>query len=229
MFRPTRSTLVDRMNESRRILSLIKSMENPSPLGREGQEVWTLRGLYFVNLYSIVEFTVRSVVHVSLVFISDRSVCFNCLKNNFYSIALDSEFKRCKDVNEKKGLEKRIELLEKTQSTDIRAIDPNLIHMYLQNIDYDRIKLIFKCFCIDENFSSVSRQMLYLNEIKTKRNDVSHGNESAAVYGKMTRSDELEKRFEAVAVVTDFIVSKFETSLYELSFLKEERRSLYLA
>jgi len=100
--------------------------------------------------------------------------------------------------------------------------------MYFQNVDADTLKLIFKCFCIDDDFSSVSRYLLFVSEIKEKRNLISHGRESAYFVGQSTRANDLEIRFEAVQNISNYIVDKFEICLQELNFITPEFREHYV-
>jgi len=228
MLEALRASLIERIGESRQVLLLIKRLEPQSPLIRDSQEVVILRGIFYVSLYSILEFTIQGVVQEALRLISNKSVPFKCFSGNFYSVALDSEFKSSRDSNEKKLIVKRLELLEKQNSSESRSIDPSVLSMYFQNVDADTLKLIFKCFCIDDDFSSVSRYLLFVSEIKEKRNLISHGRESAYFVGQSTRANDLEIRFEAVQNISNYIVDKFEICLQELNFITPEFREHYV-
>ena len=228
MLEALRASLIERIGESRQVILLIKLLEPQSPLIRDSQEVVILRGIFYVSLYSILEFTIQGVVQEALRLISNKSVPFKCFSGNFYSVALDSEFKSSRDSNEKKLIVKRLELLEKQNSSESRSIDPSVLSMYFQNVDADTLKLIFKCFCIDDDFSSVSRYLLFVSEIKEKRNLISHGRESAYFVGQSTRANDLEIRFEAVQNISNYIVDKFEICLQELNFITPEFREHYV-
>lgn len=228
MLEALRASLIERIGESRQVILLIKRLEPQSPLIRDSQEVVILRGIFYVSLYSILEFTIQGVVQEALRLISNKSVPFKCFSGNFYSVALDSEFKSSRDSNEKKLIVKRLELLEKQNSSESRSIDPSVLSMYFQNVDADTLKLIFKCFCIDDDFSSVSRYLLFVSEIKEKRNLISHGRESAYFVGQSTRANDLEIRFEAVQNISNYIVDKFEICLQELNFITPEFREHYV-
>jgi len=227
MFTTLRGQLIERVQESRQILSLIRRLESNLPLARDEREVVILRGMFYVCLYSVLEFTMQHVVQDAFQFISDKHVPLKCLSNSFYSVALDGEFKSNRDVAEKKIIKKRLELLDKQSSNEVRLINSDLFSMYLQNIDLDTIQLVFKCFCIAEEFSSVSGELLYVSEIKNKRNMIVHGRESAYFVGQSTRSIDLEIRFNAIQTITNFIIDRFEISLQNRDYIAPVFKSSY--
>jgi len=219
--------VVERVDESRKILSLIKKLESTSPLEPDEREVVILRGMFYVCLYSVLEFTLQNVVQYACQLISDKYIPLSCLSNSFHSVALDSEFKSNRDVNEKKVIAKRLELLEKKTSSEVRSIDSALLSMYLQSVDSKVIRLVFRCFCIAPDFSAVNRELLYVTEVKDKRNSVSHGRESAYLVGKSTRFADLQIRFDAIQTIINFIIDKFEISLKNKDYIAPEFQDRY--
>ena len=88
MFTTLRGQLIERVQESRQILSLIRRLESNLPLARDEREVVILRGMFYVCLYSVLEFTMQHVVQDAFQFISDKHVPLNAFRIVFIVLRL---------------------------------------------------------------------------------------------------------------------------------------------
>lgn len=220
MFSSARSASNLRIGEVRSTLDVIKTLEVPSgSTATDSDQVHILRGLYFVHLYSALEFAVNQCVQTTFREISAKKVPFAQLEKNFYILALDPRFASIRDCANDAKWSKRSELITQQFSTEQCVVSDTLLSNYLQNVWHDSLVTVFDCFSIKHPPTPDPRHKYYLDELVEKRNQVAHGRTSPLDVAKGMRSPELELRLNEVSKVIDHIFDCFEKYVSALQFI----------
>jgi len=207
-----------RLTEARNCLSYIRSIEIPPP-EREPDVVYTLRGLYYVQLYAAWEYSIENAVQATLRAINSHGIEKRHYVHSTLSWVLHPEFSSLSMVGPEKRWRKRKELLDSMNSNDSAQIGDSIFSSEMQNVWPETIRDVIMYLGIstpaipEENFGG------YIHEVVDKRNAVAHGRLSPKQVG-ITRSSELEKRLEAIEHTVAHIFFILEEHVNNRSFLK---------
>jgi len=229
MFASQRSSFYQRLSEVREILSLIHRGEStditkvPDP-----PEVVSLRGLFTVHLYSVLEHSIQAGISRGTQLISAESIPMNEYCPGLYMVALDPEFDAFTNAGRGKQFDKRYAFLVKQSCIDIRTLNDTALSSILQNIDMSVLHSVYNAFCLPSQPVPDPRYGLYIDEIKANRNAVAHGRISAFNVGTRWRHDDLKKRFEAIEKTIDHYYDSFHDSIVKRLFVRSDCRKKYL-
>lgn len=223
-----RAEVSTRVSDLRLNLDLIKDLESPDPLTPDANSVLILRGLYFVHLYSLIEYTINHAVVESLRYIKTLGPPYQVLVEEFLSLALDADFSSLAAGSGKKW-DKRLALIHKQRSLDSCAVNEAVLGQDLQNIWCETMRLVFKCFAIGGPVFPDPSYEPFFDEIVNKRNAVAHGRETAARMGRGTRSPDLLVRFNAVSSTCNYVLDRFDVYLRNLEFVRISERPAFRA
>jgi hypothetical protein len=124
-----------RLAEVRRFHALIATIESPEPRGPDTDDAHILRGLFYVHLYGVLEFSVNQIVQETLTLISFMNVKTSHLEPAFYSIALDPRFAAIRDAPGDAKWRKRIELLQQQTSEQACSINDLILAVSSKYLD----------------------------------------------------------------------------------------------
>ena len=227
MIEATQRDIFERLNHLRLVLSFIKQNESTSPLIEDSLEVINLRGLFYVMMYSLVEYSFSRCLYDLINFFKNKKIKKIYIKSLFYSIVSDSDFKRFKySSNNKNEIKKRIEFLENLFSDGEINIDSHFFSIHSQNVTPEYIELVGKCLCIKE-LKLNHRDATYLVEITEKRNRVAHGRDSSFAVGRSTRSPELRLRLEAVERIINHLMNTIDLESITFSCIDDGFKTIY--
>jgi hypothetical protein len=182
-----------------------------------------LRGLFFVHLYAVFEYSVTDAVQGLLQQISQRKVPYAQLEQLFYTVALDGRFAAIAGVGPDKKWKARKDLLRLQRSSEVCEINDTALNRDLQNIWYETLENLFECFCIAPPILPDPRFKGYIDEVVSKRNAVAHGRESPLVVGRM-RSTDLRTRLDAMAGTAMHVILQFGNHLAAQAFVAAPHR-----
>lgn len=229
MFSAQRSSFYQRLSEVRDILSLIHRGESsditktPDPT-----EVISLRGLFYVHMYSVLEHSVQAGISRGAQLISAANIPMNEYSPGLYMVALDPEFDGFTNGSRGKQFDKRYAFLSTQASIDLRAINDNALSSIIQNIDLAVLRSVHNAFCLPNQPVPDPRYGMYINEIKENRNAVAHGRISAFDVGMRWRHDDLKVRFEAIEKTIDHYYDSFHEAIAKRLFVRADCRKKYL-
>lgn len=215
-----------RSSELREHLVLVRALESADPTVPDTNEVLILRGLYYVHLYSLIEYTINQAVVEALRFIKETSTPYNQLVEDFLPVALDPDFSSFSAVGRKgKNWDRRFSFIRKERSGDACSPNEAVLGYDLQNIWCETLEFVFKCFSISDPVVPDPRFRPFIDEIVNKRNAVAHGRETAARVGRGTRSPDLELRFQAVVDTCNYLLDRFDLYIANLEFVQVHARA----
>ncbi|MBD2872396.1 MAE_28990/MAE_18760 family HEPN-like nuclease [Paenibacillus arenilitoris] len=222
MFQHVQRESAARLVQVREYLNHIKSYGTEHTLTIEPSYVLAQRGLFFVYLYGVVEYTVKNTVSTCINEINNQSYKYIDLKPLLFSLILDGDFNALFQIGSDKKWEKRWKILSSISSEEIVNISNNLMPTDGKNIRYAQLQSIWKSFCIEKPILPRVDSGGILNEIVEKRNKIAHGEETPEEVGRRFSFDDLERRFEVISELCSYIIAVFEDYLVEKKYIREQ-------
>jgi hypothetical protein len=217
-----------RFQETRVFLQHIRASQPTTPLQpMSSQALFLLRGLFFVQLYSAFEFAVNRIVAGAAEWINVKLVQLPHLHHRIYPLALDPELTSIRDSGRSRKWESRLRLFDRQMAIDAAVLHDSVFLQDLDNVDTECLTKIFAAFDVHPPVLYDPRARQYIDEVKAKRNAISHGRESAVVYGQAMTADDLERRFEALSNQAVFMANVFENYLTAKMFVRPAFHTLY--
>jgi hypothetical protein len=215
-----------RFQETRALLQHIRALESANPL-QPSQELAILRGIFFVHLYGSFEFAVNRIVRGAAELINATVVQLQHLHHRVYPLALDPELTSIRNIGRNRKWESRLNLFEREVVADAAVLHDSVFLEDLDNISTECLTRVFVAFDVPPPILYDPRARQYIEEVKDKRNAVSHGRESPMSYGQAVTANDLERRYEALSIQAGFMVSVFETYLIGKMFVRPAFQHLY--
>jgi hypothetical protein len=221
-----RKEAVSRLFEARLTLDLIIQLEAVPP-AQDDPTVLALRGLYFVHLYSCLEFAVNHATQRVLTLISAYEVEYRHFSPRFHVVSMASGFVAIRDSGRAKKWDKRIEFVDRIFSGDKCVINAAVFSEELQNIWVRTISELFDSLGIDKAPLPDMAYAGHIDEIVEKRNAVAHGRKSAGEAAAGSRSPVLRRKWEIVSETVEHIFDTLTDYLDNFRFVAEPVRLAY--
>jgi hypothetical protein len=221
-----------RLAEVKKSFALISRLEDEAskeqdPFKSESGAI--LRGLFFVQLYGLIEYSLSLSVQVLLQEMTKLGVPYFHFEHPLFAVVLDRQFRSVEDSGWQRRLLVRRELLQKQVSSDSCMLDDGVFESQLQNVWFETLKQIFDFLLIPYDPVPEVRISGYIDEIVNKRNEIAHGRSSAITVGRLTTVADLEIRMTAIARLIDHIIISFDEYLEGRAFIAQINRPVYLA
>ena len=153
--------------------------------GFKGDNAATAKGLAFVQVYAVYEFTVCSVVRTTIESIKTHNHRLQDLVPSLMALALDSELNSLRDGGDRRIWENRLNLFEKAfskKSFDVSsATGPPHDGSHFR---YTQLQMIFRVFGIKRLPVRRRAHIGRINEVVNHRNLIAHGTETANDIGR---------------------------------------------
>ncbi len=141
------------------------------------------KGLVFVELYAVYEYTVKGVTRVAIAEIAGHAHRFAELKPSLLALFLDAELRALRDCGAKNIWEKRLKLFEQsTSSRRVAAVDT--LPVDGSHFRHTQAQLILRALGIRRSLTRRRRHLYKIDEIVNNRNAIAHGEETAAQIGR---------------------------------------------
>jgi len=155
-----------------------------SPKGPAKRELaQTAKGLSFVQVYAIYEYTVREVTRNAVREIAAHAHAYSDLQFYLLAIFLDPQMRSLRDCPDSDTWKKRFDLLEQAVSdkpvTSVEAIPHDGSHFR-----HTQVELILQMLGIRRTLTRRKRHRYEIDEVVVNRNTISHGTETAANVGR---------------------------------------------
>ena len=169
----------------------------------------TSKGLIFIQLYGVIEYTIYSTVAKTIDLINNDLVYLEDLKPFVWGLVLNSQLDSLNNANKKKW-DKRIELFQKCIDNDVATIDTDIVPTNGENYNLPQLTSIWKTFSITEPIFNDITFRGRLQEIVRNRINISHGNITAAEVGSRVTPSDLYVRISEVSNFCSYFISVFE-------------------
>jgi hypothetical protein len=216
-----RSAYTSQLVDVRLLLKMIQNLEVTSTPLSSSREATISKGLFFVHLYGVYEYTVTSAVQRTIQHINAMSCTVNQCKPILLSIVLDSECTSLSSAGQNSFWPRRWKLFEKLSKNDPIQINDNIFPTNGKNIRYDQLNSIWTTFCVKDPPIPATQMFLKgrVNELVENRNAIAHGRMSPADVGGRYSFNELEKRYKDIDELCVYIIDTLESYLINKDFL----------
>lgn len=218
MYSGIKTNSAQRITEVRENLDFFAPLIPSAPIATP-RHLNTLKGLIFVQLYGVIEFTINSTIANTIDIINGDLVPLLDLKPFVWGMALNPHLDSLSHANRKKW-NKRIELFQKFVDNNEAYIGTDIIPTNGENYNLPQLKSIWETFCITEPIFNDITFRGRLQEIVTNRINIAHGNYSAAEVGSRVTSIDLYHRIRDVSGFCSYFISVFEDYSSNKKFLK---------
>jgi len=189
----------------------------PPPPTTTPRYINTCKGLVFVQLYGLIEFTVLKTIEKAIFYINVESLKVSEIRPILLSLALNAHLDSLQQVNKKKW-DKRYELFKYIEDNKNIIIDTILLPTNGENIQHPQLQSIWNIFCISDPIYNDIRFQSRLKEIATNRINIAHGNVSASDIGASITITDLKNRLSEVSSFCSYFINTFETYIKGQNF-----------
>jgi len=177
----------------------------------KGEPSQTSRGLAFVQIYAIHEYTVLKVVQYAVDAIAAHSHSYSDLRPSLLALFLDPQLAALKDCGAKSLWDRRLDLLDKATSDEIVSLPQAPIPADGSHFRHAHIYLILRVFGVARTLTLRRRHLYLIDEVVNNRNAISHGAETAATVGRRYSRGDIFRSIrimQSVCLRLIFIVSE---------------------
>ena len=169
----------------------------------------TLKGLFFVHAYAIIEYAIYSLVGRTIRSINSQLISLSDIKCVILSLALSSKIASIKDVGRNKLWYRKVDLFKELDNNPLANIDETLMPTDGRNITTSHLHSIWNVFSI--GLPIVPRPELNgrLNEITENRRSISHGRNKPEEVGRRYTDSEIIKINRDVNELSYYFVDTF--------------------
>ncbi|CAI1547208.1 MAE_28990/MAE_18760 family HEPN-like nuclease [Serratia marcescens] len=168
------------------------------------------KGVFFVQLYAALEYTVTNSFSTFLELISRRPLAPRNYEPALLSVLLNSNFKSLLDSGKKNSWKKKFELLNKVFSDEVCNVDSSVFPSSAMNIAHQEIKDIWFFLGLSCPTLPDGVHPPLLMEIKDHRNAIAHGRECANTIGGRYSIEQLKKKYTDVELLCHHVVNSID-------------------
>lgn len=208
MYSSIKVNSAQRITEVRENLDFFAPLIPPAPTSTP-RHLNTSKGLIFVQLYGIIEFTINTTIAKTIDLINIDLVNVQDLKPFVLGMALNQNLDSLNQANRKKW-DKRIELFQKYVDNAAVNIATDIMPTNGDNYNLPQLTSIWQNFNITEPIFNDITFRGRLQEIVSNRINIAHGNNSAAEVGSRVTPADLYDRINDVSNFCSYFISVFE-------------------
>lgn len=149
-----------------------------------GEPRQTAKGLVFVQVYAIHEYTVRAVVQRAAVEIESHAHTYAKLNPVLLAMFLDPELSSARDCADGRIWETRIALFKRAQARRRIALTQAPLPGDGTNFRHSHLELILTVFGVTKKLARRRRHLFRIDEVVNHRNEIAHGGETAGDIGR---------------------------------------------
>ena len=198
--------LSDRLQLCSLMLTHVETVEAANPYAIDDLTK-SQKGIFFVQLYAALEYTVTNGVSTFLELLSSNSRTPKKYAPPLLSILLDSYFKALMNSGSKNAWKKRYDLLEHAFGEVVCEIDTSVFPSSAMNISYKEIQEVWFFLGIECDPLPTGFFPPILGEVKDHRNAIAHGRECANDIGGRYTTVQLRKKYSDMELLCNHIVS----------------------
>jgi len=159
-------------------------MSLPKRARFKGELAQTSKGLAFVQIYAIHEYTVIKLVQYAVDAIAAHSHSYSDLRPSLLSLFLDPQLTAVRTCGQKNVWERRLELLDLASSNEIASLSQAPLPVEGSHFRHAHVNLILRVFGITRTLTVRRRHLFLIDQVVDNRNSISHGEETAAEVGR---------------------------------------------
>jgi MAE_28990/MAE_18760-like HEPN len=149
-----------------------------------GQHSQTARGLAFVQVYAIHEYTVVTVVRLAVEAISAHGPSYSSLRPSLLAIFLNAELSSVRDCGSVNIWDRRISIFERAHSNSPIGLPAIPLPTDGSHFRHTHIELILKVLGIKRSPTARRRHLFRIDEVVENRNSIAHGDKTPEEVGR---------------------------------------------
>jgi len=149
-----------------------------------GQLSQTARGLVFVQIYAIHEYTIVNALKLAIETIASHSHSYSDLRPSLLAMFLNPELCSLRDCGLANVWERRIALLDRAVSRDTVQLSNPPMPNDGSHFRHTQIKLVLKVLGVTRAPTARRRHLYRIDEVVDTRNSIAHGEQTAAEVGR---------------------------------------------
>lgn len=205
-----------RISEIREHIHFIAAHTPAPPIGVP-RYVNTEKGLVFVELYGVLEYTILQTVSRTISYLNSETISLSRLKANLWALVLDPELEALNQANRKKW-GKRKAIFDAVIANAAAVMDENLVPTDGKNFTATQLQSIWDAFGISTPLFHDVRFGTRMKDIVMNRINVAHGNQSASDVGSAFTIKDLEDRLNDVSSFCSYLISTFDDYIINREF-----------
>ena len=206
MFDISRGEVQRRILANKQFLSMAEAIRTTSQ-----REAATCRGLLFIQLYGVYEYSVKSGVQAILSFIRRDVLAPVNIHHQALTLALNASFDSLSNVGPWKTWEKRLALVADLESTlPIQSIVDTAFPADGSHFRARQLQTIWTIFGITGSILPESRYIGRIDELVDIRNAIAHGRRTADEIGSGYSFDDMGKRVEDIERISIHLLTEME-------------------
>jgi hypothetical protein len=171
-----------------------------------------IKGLFFVQLYSIYEYVIINSFAAVVRQFNGYAIPFERVRRSLLCMGLHPSFQAIQDLSERRGWQKRIELLSVCNSTTPSSVQENLFPRDDSHFRATQLNLICEILGLPAGALVPNSPIIgWIDEVVENRNAISHGRETADAIGGRYSSTDLEDRLRQLNLLANHILNVLET------------------
>lgn len=220
-----------RFKEINRLLLVVHRLEkrknrkiqrHPSSIFFFDNQLDTLKGLIFVQLYGCIEYATSSSIRRCDEIISQQNLKLSDYRRSLFPRLLNSKFDALHLVGREKKWIKRLELMhEIIEDIDIKENSCKDLEIPTdgKNIRYAQLKSIWDTFGIHSSIFPSPELGNRLSDVVDNRNKIAHGNISPSEIGKKQSYREMKARSDEIRKICEHIITAFSNYIRNREYL----------
>lgn len=165
------------------------------------------KGLAFVQIYAMYEYTVRMTVQATIQAIRNEGLAVNRLRSELFALVLNPEWDSAGDAGNGRKWEQRIALIRAMNSTD--PLSATRDSLFPADGSHYRIRQLYTIWSILGVTDSVVPEPRYIgriDEMVENRNAIAHGRETPENVGGRYSIQDIEERVADAEAICQHIV-----------------------
>lgn len=177
----------------------------------KGEIAAAAKGMAFVQVYAIYEFTVRSAVQISIDALNAHKTRIRDISPSLLALYLDPELSALKDCGVKNVWGNRLKIFERAFSRELISLS-NGIGPPNEGAHYRHPDLIMICkvFGIARLPVPRRRHLFRIDEVVDNRNQIAHGSETAEEVGRRYTRPEINRIIAQMRAVCLLLIAIFD-------------------
>lgn len=209
--------LTQRIAEIRDNIDNISS-QIPSPPTATPKYLNSQKGLVFVQLYGAIEYLINQVVPRTASILTAENLDMAELSPFIWSMVFERDLESLRTINRKKW--DRRHAMFKSVADNIKAIVPeDVMPTNGLNITQYQLESIWRTYNVKEPVFDDPSFGLRLKDVVLNRNDIAHGNKTAASVGAAFTIADLYDRLNDISAYCTYTIGVFENYISNKDYL----------
>lgn len=206
MFATVLSELGSRLLSVERFLAGVAAIEETAP-----ESAAIFKGLCFVQMYAIYEYTVRSSVQATLSSLKSGALTMNQIRREVLCLVLDPRWDAAAQAGPARMWECRIDLMNRAHSDEAAAsINDTLFPADGSHYRVRQLHTIWKVLGLVAPIVPEPRLLGRIEEMVENRNAITHGRRTAEDAGRSYSRLDIEERFADLKRICEHVLGTLE-------------------